>query len=187
MDKPPDEHDPRRVLTKQLQHLAGLRATRQRLNDTLDTLREQVEATKTWTNFEQGQQDILDISGAIEGADAETRETVMDVAAEIGIRKPVEGLEVIDRTTFQILDEDAALVWARDNMRAALVIDTQTFKKLLLAIPEKSRPDFVFVGKDPAVRISGDLSAYLDGGDPNDYPDPTAEVDDAEENDRPPA
>ena len=175
MDKPPDEHDPRLFLTGQLQALAELRAVRNRLTEKLDQLREKVEATKTWQNFAQGQQDIVDISGAIESADATTRETVMDVAAEIGIRKPVDGLEVIDRTTFQILDDDAALEWARDNMRAALVIDNRTFKKLLLAMPEKSRPDFVFVGKDPAVRISGDLSAYLKGGDPNDYPDPALE------------
>jgi hypothetical protein len=141
----------------------------------LDTLREKVEATKTWQNFAQGQQDIVDISGAIESADAETRETVMDVAAELGIRKPVEGLEVIERTTFQILDDDAALEWARTNMRAALIIDKRTFKKLILAMPERSRPNFVFVGKDPAVRISGDLAGYLDGGDPNDYTLPEEE------------
>lgn len=164
-----EAQDPRRHMTRRLQYLAGLRALRLKMEERMDSLRAKVEATKTWQRFAQQQQDIVDISGAIESTDAQTREDVIDVAAELGIRKPVEGIEVIERTTFQILDETQALEWARDNMRAALIIDKRTFKKLILAMPEDQRPDFIFVGKDPAVRIAGDLTAYENGGDPNEY------------------
>ncbi len=167
--KSDEAQDPRRHMTKQLQQLAQLRAQRTDKEASLDEARIIVEGTPEWEAFAQIQQDIVDISGAIQSVDAQTREDVQDVVAELGITKPVIGIEVIQRTNFQVLDETKALDWSRDNLVAALIVDKRTFKKLIMAMPEESRPDFIFVGKDPAVRIAGDLSAYQDGGDPNEY------------------
>lgn len=165
-----EQRGPIETLTRKVGNLAGLRNQKALAEEQVELLRQEVEATEQWTDFLEGKQKVEDISGAIESVDVDLRETAMDVAAEIGDRKPIIGVEVIERTRFQILDYDEALEYAKDEMVAALKLDERVFKKLVLALPENSRPDSVFVGKDPAVRIGGDLSAYLDG-DPNEPKD----------------
>ncbi len=157
---------PRETLTRQVGSLAGLREQKDKAELDLELLRQEVEATPQWAEFLEQQQKLADISEAIQSSDAQLRETAMDVAAELGDRKPVIGVEVIDRTRFQILDYNEALEYAKRELVAALKLDERVFKKLVLAMPDDNRPESVFVTKDPAVRIAGDLTAYLEG-DPN--------------------
>ena len=154
------------ALTHKVGVLAGLRNQKFLAEEQVELLRQEVEATPQWADFVEGQQKASDISDAIQSVDDDLRETAMDVAAEIGDRKPIIGVEVIERTRFQILDYGEALEYAKAEMVAALKLDERVFKKLVLALPESGRPESVFVTKDPAVRIAGDLTAYLEG-DPN--------------------
>ncbi len=154
------------TLTHKVGTLAGLRDQKFKAEEQLELLRQEVESTPQWEEFLKGQQTVADIGEAIESTDADLRETAIDVVAELGDRKPIIGVEVIERTRFQILDYDQSLEWAKSELVAALKLDERVFKKLVLAMPEPNRPDSVFITKDPAVRIAGDLRAYLDG-DPN--------------------
>ena len=157
--------DPLEVLKRETRILARLRAELAVHENELLLFREAVEATNQWKEFLAVQEAIAQVKASIEAQDGQLREIAIDVAAELGIRRPTDAIEVIERIRFVILDEAEALSWARTNLVASLTLDVKVFQKFILAMPEAQRPAFIFVGKDPAVRIAGDLSAYLAEGD----------------------
>lgn len=148
--------------------LKELAVTRKGLEDR-ETVRdgtyEKLTATQEWINHEVAKGELQTVKDLIEEISGALREIGMEVALELKEKKPVDGLEIRKKTTFEIINEKAAVEYAKKNLPMTLTIDKALFKKLIKAMPEDeiSQIDCVHISTDEfgETRISGDLSAYL--------------------------
>ncbi len=157
-------------LQAMLQELAGMKSEADlkegyRLG-TFKTLAE----TQEWINHEVAKGELQTQMTAIGELTEKIREIGMEVALELKDKKPVEGLEIRKKTTFEILDEKAALEYAKKNLPMTLTINKALFKKLVKAMPEDEIAQIdcvhILIDEFGETRISADLGAYLRDGAP---------------------
>jgi hypothetical protein len=89
----------------------------------------------------------------------------LEVAAELHM-KDLQGVTVVARRTFEIVDSDKATAWAKANMPEALALDERAFEKMVMARPAGAAgvPGVVYDEQEyGAARIDRDLSRYLAG------------------------
>ena len=153
--------------------LKELAVTRKGLKDR-ETVRdgtyEKLMETQEWINHEVAKGELQTVKNLIEEITGALREIGMEVALELKEKKPVDGLEIRKKTTFEILDEKEAVEYAKKNLPMTLTINKALFKKLVKAMPDEEieKIDCVHISTDEygEIRISADLGAYLREGAP---------------------
>lgn len=101
-----------------------------------------------------------------ETQDKIVRDLALGLFANDEIAKPIAGIEIkmVERTEFRYQD---ANMWAFENARALLALDTKAYDKLLREVRGNKTLTAVFgsmpgeVVKEAKVYIASDLSAYL--------------------------
>jgi hypothetical protein len=122
-----------------------------------------LEESEVWKGWERDKQREQEVAHAVGLMEAETRTTALEVALELHI-KDLQGVTVVARRTFEIVDPDKATAWAKANMPEALVLDHRAFEKMVLARPGGASgvPGVVYDEEEyGAARIDRDLSRYL--------------------------
>jgi len=122
-----------------------------------------LQSTVTWGDWDHAKREEQEQYRAVCALEAETRTMALEVALELHI-KDLQGVTVVARRTFEIVDPDKATAWAKANMPEALVLDHRAFEKMVLARPGGASgvPGVVYDEEEyGAARIDRDLSRYL--------------------------
>ncbi len=117
---------------------------------------QRVKSSGAWKTFARMKTDQARAKKEMENADADVRMLALEIHAELGEKKPASGVQVIDKSMFEILDLRAAIAWCEENLSIAVVkaIDQPLIEMAIELMPEDDRPDFVKFETVQAVRIS---------------------------------
>jgi hypothetical protein len=152
------------TLEKSVKALARARMNEALAKDSKIVANELLQETPAWLAHE-------DAVCFLKTAKAETKEHYDNVAilatdlfTEIGEKKIVDGVQVIEKNDFDIVDEVLAMRWCKEHLPVAIVrtINEDLVRAAIEAMPEAQRPSFFRVGKKPAIRIASDLSSWLE-------------------------
>lgn len=150
---------------------AGDERARERLGRLLDELAEEREAQASARSkmaqrraaFEDSNRPLSEAISILTEHTIELEERIRGFVVEhyeaTGSRRPVPGVEVIDRTYIEY-DERDALRWAIAH-GLAVKLDERQFESLMRAMGEAARPEFVRVERRPFTRIATDLSRVV--------------------------
>ena len=154
--------EPKVVLEESLALIASTRRNINAFEVELQTRRDALEATPEYQAVQEANDLLNDMHTAEQERTTLARCLALEIAVELGEKKPAAGVQIVKLTSFEILNTDAALKYCRDALPAALQIDKRTFKKLMLALPEPTRPDCVMVVEKEfgAVRIASKLDEH---------------------------
>lgn len=129
--------------------------------------------TEEWRIL-QGLKDVLKLRKA-DASDIYDSVAILaiDLFLELGEKKIVDDVQVIEKKGFDITDDAAALAWCEDNLPIAVIktVNEDLVEAALKSIPEGQRPDFALIDTQPAVRVASDLSSWLDDEDEDDADD----------------
>jgi hypothetical protein len=121
-----------------------------------------MKASMAWQNWDANKKLLSNLKTDTADLDQIVRELAIEIYEEFDDKKPADGIEIVMKTEFEIVDPTALLDYCIRDLKAALTVDVSAVKKIVLAMPEERRPDCVKISKVPVVRIASDLSAYLE-------------------------
>lgn len=157
--------DPKDALEGMIQALAEGRFSLDLYKRRTEEAKATLESTVTWGDWDRAKHEEQEQYRAVCALESETRNTALEIAAELHV-KDLQGVTVVARRTFEVADEAKATAWAKANMPEALVLDHRTFEKMVLARPGGAVgvPGVAFSEEEyGAARIDRDLSRYLAG------------------------
>ena len=149
------------ALTAKLKELAKVRHLQDVALGTMTGLEAIVQATPQWKQFQEAkntQRELSDMQGTLHD---QVRELTMAAYQETGEVKPVNGVHVKEYTVIDY-PEPKAFDYCLAELHDALALNRKTFEKVVQALPEERRPEFVTVKKEPRATIAADLSFLLE-------------------------
>jgi len=149
------------ALTAKLKELAKVRHLQDVALGTMTGLEAIVQATPQWKQFQEAkntQRELADMGTALQDS---VRELTMAAYQETGEVKPVDGVHVKEYTVIDY-PEPKAFDYCLAELHDALALNRKTFEKVVQALPEERRPEFVTVKKEPRATIAADLSFLLE-------------------------
>lgn len=117
---------------------------------------QRVKTSGAWQAFAKAKDERALAKRNIDNADADVRRLALEIHAELGEKNAASGVQVIDKSTFEILDFDAAVAWCDENLPIAVIrtVDKALVEVATELMSEDKRPDFVKFETVQAVRIS---------------------------------
>lgn len=143
---------PQGELRGPLEKLNKARQLKTKLKEELDKLKEQYDAD----NFELIA-NLEDAKNKVSSLETNTKERILGIYANTG-KKTMEFGVVVKIDTEYLYDDDAALDWAKENMRVFILpetLDTKAFHKALTTM--KNTPEFVTIQEEPKATLPRDI------------------------------
>ena len=117
---------------------------------------QRVKISGAWQAFAKTKDERALAKRNMDSADDAVRVLALEIHAEFGEKKPASGVQVIDKSTFEITDPKGAIVWCEKHLPIAVIksFHVEMIKTAVELMPEDERPDFVKFETVQAVRIS---------------------------------
>lgn len=119
-----------------------------------------MEVIKASPTFKQFQSFVEVEQPKLNEIQEQIKSAALDIFTTTQSKKPIECIGIREMTSITF-DEKQAVTWAKERMPELLTIDKGKFEKIMQAIDESDRPEWVKVEKNAQVTFAKDFSAWL--------------------------